>query len=63
MTGSDERPVNLNRIRKERIRTEEKARADANAVKFGRSKAQRLLEAARDARARKRLDDHHYDTD
>ncbi|WP_371037675.1 MULTISPECIES: DUF4169 family protein [unclassified Rhodosalinus] len=38
-------PVNLNRYRKARARTEAKARADENAVKFGRTKAEK--EAAR----------------
>ncbi|WP_371060287.1 DUF4169 family protein [Rhodosalinus sp. 5P4] len=34
-------PVNLNRYRKARARTEAKARADENAVKFGRTKAEK----------------------
>ncbi len=38
-------PVNLNRYRKAKARTEAKARAEENAVKFGRSKAEK--EAAR----------------
>ena len=48
--------VSLNQVRKKRDRTERKAQADANAVKFGRTKAARLLEAARNEAARKRLD-------
>jgi hypothetical protein len=57
MTGSEEnRPVNLNRVRKEKARAEAKARADANAAKHGRTKAERLLEAARTEQARRRLD-------
>ena len=47
--------VNLNKARKERDRAEEKAQADANAVKFGRTKAQRLLEAAREDKMRSHL--------
>jgi hypothetical protein len=48
--------VNLNRARKARDRAAEKAEADANAVRHGRTKAQRLLEAAEKERARKVLD-------
>ncbi len=49
-------PVNLNRARKDRDRAREKAQADANAVKFGRTKAERLLDAARAEQAKRRLD-------
>ncbi|WP_375281776.1 DUF4169 family protein [Pseudooctadecabacter sp.] len=48
--------VNLNRVRKDRDRTAKKAEADQNAAKFGRTKAERLAEAARDARAKQQLD-------
>ena len=40
-------PVNLNRFRKQKARAERKARADENAVKHGRTKAQKSLETAR----------------
>lgn len=50
------KPINLNLVRKARARAEEKAKADANAVRFGRTKAERLAEAARAEQARKRLD-------
>lgn len=53
MTGS---VINLNRARKALDRAKEKAQADANAVKHGRTKAQRLLEAARAEKARRALD-------
>lgn len=49
-------PVNLNRFRKEKARAESKARADQNAVKFGRSKAQKELEKARADKAARDLD-------
>lgn len=49
-------PVNLNKARKERARAEDKARADANALKYGRTKAERLLDAARAEQAKRRLD-------
>ena len=54
-------PINLNRVRKEKSRAETKAQADANAVKFGRTKAQRLLETAREDLAARRLDQLKFD--
>jgi len=49
-------PVNLNRFRKDKARARDKARADENAVKFGRSKAQKELEKARADKAARDLD-------
>lgn len=51
-------PINLNRVRKERARAEKRANADANAVKHGRSKAERARDAADAAQAARRLDGH-----
>ncbi len=48
--------INLNKVRKDRDRTAKKTEADQNALRHGRTKAERLAEAARDARARVRLD-------
>jgi phage protein D len=53
MTGS---VTNLNKARKARDRAAEKARADASALKHGRTKAERLLEAAQAEKARRALD-------
>lgn len=58
---TDQTPINLNHMRKDRSRAEDKARADANAVKFGRTKAQRLLEAMQGEQARRRLDQTKFD--
>lgn len=58
---TDQSPISLNQVRKDRARADDKARADANAVKFGRTKAQRLLEAAQAEQARKRLDQAKFD--
>lgn len=55
------KPINLNQIRKDRVRSADKAQADVNAVKFGRTKAQRLLEAAQAEQARNRLDQTKFD--
>lgn len=48
--------VNLNKARKVKQRAEDKRAADANAVKHGRTKAARLLDAAQEAKAAARLD-------
>ena len=56
-------PVNLNRIRKDKARAEAKARATENAVKFGRTKAEKELEKARAAQTAARLDQHRKDPD
>ncbi|WP_027243779.1 DUF4169 family protein [Leisingera daeponensis] len=56
-----EKPVNLNRYRKEKARAEKKARADQNAVTFGRTKAEKGLDKARNAQEVKRLDEHKRD--
>ena len=49
------KPVNLNQARKIRSRAEAKAKADQNAVRFGRTKAQKVLEATQAAHANNRL--------
>jgi hypothetical protein len=55
-------PVNLNRFRKQKARAAKAARADENAAKFGRSKAERELEKARSDKARRDLDGHKGDS-
>ncbi|OED47878.1 DUF4169 domain-containing protein [Rhodobacteraceae bacterium (ex Bugula neritina AB1)] len=55
------KPVNLNRYRKEKARAEKKARADENAVTFGRTKAEKDLDKAHNAQDVRRLDDHKRD--
>ena len=55
------KPVNLNRYRKTQARAEDKARADQNAVKFGRSKLEKTLQEARAAKAKRDLDGHKSD--
>jgi len=49
-------PINLNKARKQRDRAEAKKHADENAVKFGRTKAEKLRDAAQNEQAAKRLD-------
>jgi hypothetical protein len=55
-------PVNLNRFRKQKARAEKKARADENAVKFGRTKAEKDLDKAQADKAARDLDGHKRDT-
>jgi len=49
------KPVNLNHARKAKTRAEAKAKADENAIRFGRTKAEKVLDAARVAQANERL--------
>lgn len=51
-------PVNLNRARKQRAREAARRKADANAARHGRTRAEREAEAARAAQDARRLDDH-----
>lgn len=56
--SGESRIVSLARARKARLREAAKAQADGNAAKFGRTKAERVLEASRSAAARRSLDQH-----
>ncbi len=56
-------PINLNRIRKARVRAAKKARADENAARFGRSRAQKARDAAETEMLRARLDAAKRETD
>ena len=60
MTGT---PVNLSRERKRRARTERAARANANAARFGQTKAQKQLDKAQANKTRLTLDRHRRDDD
>ena len=51
-------PVNLNQFRKAKARAEKRANADENAVKFGRTKAQRQVEKAEAETAPRTIDEH-----
>ena len=50
------KPINLNKARKLRDRAASKKLADENAIRFGRSKAERVLDAARAEHSRQKLD-------
>ena len=57
------KPINLNQARKARNRAAAKAKADENAVRFGRTKAERLLDAARDKQTNDRLSQLKFEDD
>ncbi|WP_420380732.1 DUF4169 family protein [Marivita sp.] len=48
--------TNLNQFRKTKARAEKRAKADENAVKFGRTKAQKALDKAQAEKAKCELD-------
>ena len=52
------KPVNLNQVRKARARADRRAKADENAVKFGRTKAEKELDQARERKSREAIDQH-----
>jgi len=54
-------PFNLNRFRKEKSRAEKKARASENALKFGRTKAEKSHNIAVTTLDNKHLDGHKRD--
>ncbi|MGB3243668.1 MAG: DUF4169 family protein [Sulfitobacter sp.] len=51
-------PINLNKVKKERNRASRKARADENAVSFGRTNAQKEALKARAAQILRNLEGH-----
>ena len=55
------KPINLNKARKAKARAEAKAKADENAIRFGRSKADKALDQAREDQKLSRLDQHRRD--
>ncbi|MBT9383688.1 DUF4169 family protein [Pseudooceanicola sp. CBS1P-1] len=55
--------TNLNQFRKQKARAEKRAQGDANAAKFGRSKAERQKAEAEERQAERRLDGHRLERD
>lgn len=55
-------PINLNKVRKARARADKRTRADENAIRFGRSKAEKQNERATKEKAERRLDLHRRET-
>lgn len=56
-------PINLNMARKAKERAQAKQKADRNAVLHGRTKAERMLDATRNAQAATRLDGLKFEED
>ena len=54
--------LSLSKVRKARARTEKAAVAEANRLKFGRTKAEKQQEAAEKAHSDKTIDAHKRDT-
>lgn len=50
--------VNLNKFRKAKDRKDRRASADENAVKFGRTKAEKTLDRAEKDKSKRHLDGH-----
>lgn len=55
------KPVNLNRYRKEKARVAKKARADSNAVAFGRTKSEKATLRLQQEKQARDLDNHELD--
>jgi len=53
--------INLRTARKAKARTEKEAAAEANRLKFGRTKAEKRKDASEKARAEKHIDGHKRD--
>lgn len=53
-----DQPINLNKARKAKARAEKSARATQNAVKFGRTKAQKEADEAAVVKLHRHLDRH-----
>lgn len=53
--------VNLNRFKKTKAKDERATRADANRVKFGRTKAEKQIALKLDALSQRNLDGHKRD--
>jgi hypothetical protein len=54
-------PINLNKFRKEKARTDKRVKAGENSVKFGRTKAQKAAEHVQTEQVKTYLDGHKLD--
>lgn len=57
------KPINLNKARKARARADAKAKADQNAVRFGRTKAEQVLDASKVTQVSDRLSQMKFEDD
>ncbi|MGB0660264.1 MAG: DUF4169 family protein [Mangrovicoccus sp.] len=58
-----DKPISLSKFRKARARSDARAKADANAVKFGRTKAEKAQEKAETETAKRQLEAHKREDD
>ena len=56
-----DKPISLSKHRKAKTRAAKRATADANAARFGRTKAEKARDAAEAAQSDRRLDGHRLD--
>ncbi len=54
-------PVNLNRFRKQKVRAAKKARANENAIKFGRTTTEKHMDETEATKAVHHIDGHKRD--
>lgn len=54
-------PINLNKARKASDKIKKHKQASENVAKYGRTKAERILEAAQNEQARRALDCHKFE--
>ncbi|WP_299967168.1 DUF4169 family protein [uncultured Roseobacter sp.] len=55
-------PINLNKARKERARTRKKAQSEENALRFGRTKAEKEASRSEAEKTARALDAHKRET-
>ncbi|NNC36820.1 MAG: DUF4169 family protein [Hyphomonadaceae bacterium] len=54
-------PINFNKARKAKLRSDKEKRATENRIKFGRTKAEKQLDKAKTDKLNKHIDDHELD--
>ncbi len=54
-------PINFNKARKAKLRSDKEKRAQENRIKYGRSKAEKQFDKAKTSKLNKHVDDHELD--
>ena len=55
-------PINFNKARKAKLRSDKEKQASENRAKFGRTKAEKQLDTSKVEKLNKHVDDHELDT-
>jgi len=63
MSDPANQPISLNKVRKAVEKVKKRQQAEENTVKFGRSKAERVLNATLNDKARAALDRHEFESE